>query len=190
MAVSTSGYYAWRKRLTIRPKVKRKNLAQLVRDCYFENRRRYGVRRIKAALNKQGIKIGKYKVRSLMKEEGLKAIGPKSFKPKTTDSKGTLASPNLLKGIPLEECAATKIIIGDITYIPLQNGAWCYLAVWQDTRNTPNHRMESERRDDSGIGHFSVEKSDNQRIGQSRSNHSLGSGKSIRFQWFSAIIEN
>ncbi len=25
-----------------------------------------------------------------------------------------------------------KIIIGDITYIPLQNGIWCYPAVWQD----------------------------------------------------------
>jgi transposase InsO family protein len=132
MEVSMSGYYAWRRRLTEPPKLRRKTLAQLVRDCYFENRRRYGVRRIKAALNKQGIKIGKYKVRILMKEEGLKAIGPKSFKPKTTDARGTLASPNLLKDIPLEECAATKIIIGDITYIPLQNGAWCYLAVWQD----------------------------------------------------------
>lgn len=122
MDVSASGYYAWRKRLTIRLKLKRKNLAQLVRNCYFENRRRYGVRRIKAALNKQGIKIGKYKVRVLMKEEGLRAIGPKSFKPKTTDSKGTLASPNLLKDNPLEECAPTKVIIGDITYIPLQDG--------------------------------------------------------------------
>ncbi len=132
MGVSASGYYAWRKRLTIGPKLKRKNLSQLVRNCYFENRRRYGVRRIKAALNKQGIKIGKYKVRVLMKEEGLRAIGPKSFKPKTTASRGTIASPNLLKGIPLEECAPTKIIIGDITYIPLQNGSWCYLAIWQD----------------------------------------------------------
>jgi len=190
MEVSMSGYYAWRRRLTEPPKLRRKTLAQLVRDCYFENRRRYGVRRIKAALNKQGIKIGKYKVRILMKEEGLKAIGPKSFKPKTTDARGTLASPNLLKDIPLEECAATKIIIGDITYIPLQNGAWCYLAVWQDTRNTPNHRLESERRDDSGFSHFSIEKSDKQRTGQSRSNHSLGSGKSIRFGWFSAVVEN
>lgn len=132
MEVSASGYYAWRKRLTEPPKLRRKTLAQLVKECYFENRRRYGVRRIKAALNKQGIKIGKYQVRVLMKEEGLRAIGPKSFKPKTTDSKGTLASPNLLKGIPLEECAWAKIIIGDITYIPLQDGSWCYLAVWQD----------------------------------------------------------
>lgn len=132
MGVSTSGYYAWCKRLTIRPGLKRKNLAQLVRNCYFENWRRYGVRRIKAALNKQGIKIGKYQVRVLMKEEGLRAIGPKSFKPKTTDARGTIASPNLLKGIALEECAWAKIIIGDITYIPLQDGSWCYLAIWQD----------------------------------------------------------
>jgi putative transposase len=132
MEVSESGYYAWRKRLQIPPKLRRKTLAELVKNCYFENRRRYGVRRIKADLNKQGHKIGKFQVRQLMKEEGLKAIGVKSFKPKTTDSKGTIASPNLLKDIKLEECAATKIIIGDITYIPMQNGGWSYLAVWQD----------------------------------------------------------
>jgi putative transposase len=132
MEVSESGYYAWRKRLQIPSKLRRKTLAELVKNCYFENRRRYGVRRIKADLNKQGHKIGKFQVRQLMKEEGLKAIGTKKFKPQTTDSKGTLASPNLLKDIKLEECAATKIIIGDITYIPLQNGSWSYLAVWQD----------------------------------------------------------
>jgi transposase InsO family protein len=132
MEVSASGYYAWRKRLIEPPKLKRKTLAQLVRNCYFENRRRYGVRRIKAALNKEGVTIGRFQVRQLMKEEGLKAIGPKRFKPKTTDSKGTLASPNLLKDIKIGECAPAKIIIGDITYIPLQDGTWCYLAIWQD----------------------------------------------------------
>jgi putative transposase len=67
-----------------------------------------------------------------MKEQGLVAIAPKKFVPKTTDSKGTLASPNLLKEINPAECALSKIIIGDITYIPLQDGSWCYLAMWQD----------------------------------------------------------
>ena len=62
----------------------------------------------------------------------MKAIQPKSFVPKRTDSKGVKAAPNLLKGIKLGESARAKIIIGDITYIPLQNGSWCYLAVWQD----------------------------------------------------------
>lgn len=132
MEVSPSGYYAWRNRLTQPPKMRRKNLARLVKDCYFENRRRCGTRRIKASLNKRGIAVGRYQVRSLMKEQGLVAIVAKKYKPRTTDSKGTAASPNLLNDIKLEKCAVGKIIIGDITYIPLQNGSWCYLAVWQD----------------------------------------------------------
>ena len=82
MEVSSSGYYAWRKKQTMEPKPRRKNLAQFVKNCYFENRKCYGVRRIRASLNKQGVKIGKYKVRKLMKEEGLKAIGPKEFVPR------------------------------------------------------------------------------------------------------------
>jgi putative transposase len=132
MEVSVSGYYAWGKRLTEPPKLRRKMLSELVKNCYFENRRRYGVRRIKASLNKEGIKIGKFQVRQMMKEQGLRAIQPKTYVPKTTNSKGVKASPNLLKDIKLEECASAKIIIGDITYIPLQNGSWCYLAIWQD----------------------------------------------------------
>lgn len=132
MQVSGSGYYAWRKRLTKPPCLRRKSLKQLVRNCYFENRRRYGARRISLALSKIGTEIGRRKTRSLMKEEGLKAIQNKAFKPKTTDSKGTKAAPNLLADIKLSECAVGKIIIGDITYIRLRGGKFCYLAVWQD----------------------------------------------------------
>jgi transposase InsO family protein len=132
MKVSGSGYYAWRKRLSKPPCLKRKRLAELVRNCYFENRRRYGSRRIKQALAKNGVNIGRQKIRRLLTEEGLKAIQAKAFKPKTTDSKGVNAAPNLLSNIEIEECAAHKIIIGDITYIRLSGGKFCYLAVWQD----------------------------------------------------------
>ena len=132
MKVSPSGYYAWRKRLTKPPSIRRKSLKQLVKNCYWENRKRYGSRRIKADLQKSGIKIGRFIIRKLMQEEGLKAIQPKSFKPKTTDSKGVQAAPNLLAQVPIKECAAEKIIIGDITYLPMKNGKFCYLAVWQD----------------------------------------------------------
>jgi transposase InsO family protein len=31
-----------------------------------------------------------------------------------------------------EEYAAGKLIVGDITYLPLRDGKWCDLAVWQD----------------------------------------------------------
>lgn len=132
MKVSPSGYYAWRKRLTEPPSVRRTSLKQLVKNCYWENRKRYGSRRIKASLEKSGIKIGRYAVRKLMGEEGLKAIQPKSFQPKTTDSRGTKASPNRLANSKSEEYAAERIIIGDITYLPMKSGKFCYLAVWQD----------------------------------------------------------
>jgi transposase InsO family protein len=62
MKVSSSGYYAWRKRLSQPPNLRRQNLAQLVRNCYFENRRRYGARRIsyslQKAINKGLVKAG------------------------------------------------------------------------------------------------------------------------------------
>lgn len=132
MRVSESGYYAWRKRREKPPSLRRKSLAQLVRDCYFENRRRYGSRRIKKALAKQGVEIGRFQIRRFLKEQNLKAIQPRSFKPRTTDSKGVQAAPNLLAEANLTECAAGKIVIGDITYIRLRGGRFAYLAIWQD----------------------------------------------------------
>jgi len=132
MQISASGYYAWRKRLSKPPCLKRKKLADLVRDCYFENRRRYGTRRIKHSLARDGFNIGRARVRRLLREQNLKAIQPKSFKPRTTDSRGVKASANLLAEVQVEECAAGKIIVGDITYVPLRGGRYCYLAVWQD----------------------------------------------------------
>jgi transposase InsO family protein len=131
--VSPSGYYAWKQRLTKPPCARRQQLKQLVRNCYFENRRRYGSRRIKEALAKDGFSLGRAAVRRLMKEEGLKAIQTRRFQPRTTDSRGVKAAPNLLAAIKPEECAGVgKIIVGDITYIRLRGGKFCYLAVWQD----------------------------------------------------------
>jgi putative transposase len=72
-------------------------------------------------------------VRSIMKQEDLRAIAPKSFAPRTTDSRhGGRTSPNLLKQLADEPLSAGETAVGDITYLPLQNGKWCYLATFQD----------------------------------------------------------
>ena len=70
----------------------------------------------------------------------------KAFKPKTTDSQGTTAAPNLLAEVNDQESVASKIIIGDITYIRLRGGKFCYLAVWQDkiTRRIIGWSLASE----------------------------------------------
>ena len=118
--------------MTKPPSLKRKRLADLVRDCYWENRRRSGTRRTQKALRQTGIKVGRFQIRRLVKEQQLKAIQPGSFTARTTDSRGVKAAPNLLAEVKISECAAGKIIVGDITYLRLRNGKFCYLAVWQD----------------------------------------------------------
>jgi putative transposase len=97
---------------------------------FDEHRRRYGSRRIKAELCERGIKIGRQQVIGLMRKQGLKAIQPRSFVPKTTQSANTKRSPYLLDQAPLN--APGQVLVGDITYIPLQDGSYAYLAVWQD----------------------------------------------------------
>lgn len=67
-----------------------------------------------------------------MKAENLRAIQPKKFVPKTTNSKhGKLASRNLLTDEANQPSAKAQVIIGDIRYLPLANEQWCYPAVWR-----------------------------------------------------------
>ncbi len=129
MKVARSGYYAYQKRKTADKLVVAKSSeAHSVRTCFYEHRRRYGSRRIARQL-----KMGRFRVRSLMREEGLRAIAPKSFVPRTTDSRhGGRISPNLLKELAGEFGGVGELVVGDITYLPLQNGRWCYLATFQD----------------------------------------------------------
>ncbi|GAA3937203.1 hypothetical protein GCM10022209_35010 [Chitinophaga oryziterrae] len=63
---------------------------------------------------------------------GLKAIQPRSFVPKTTDSRHPYTiSPNVLKkqGFP---SGMNATWVGDITYIPMADGTFRYLSVWMD----------------------------------------------------------
>jgi transposase InsO family protein len=67
-----------------------------------------------------------------MKTQGLMAIQPKSFKPRTTESRHRLGySPNLLLDSQ-EVTDINQVIVGDITYIPLEGGTFSYLAMLMD----------------------------------------------------------
>jgi len=128
MQVNSCSYYRYVKGATYRESIEKAKLRAQVKVCFTENSRRYGSRRIAAAL-----RIGRATVRGVMKQEGLRAIAPKSFKPNTTDSKHNLGiSENLLKNSLNEPQAAGEVLIGDITYLPLANGKFCYLACLQD----------------------------------------------------------
>jgi putative transposase len=77
--------------------------------------------------------MGRFRVRRLMKEQNLQAIQPKSYVPRTTDSKhGGRISPNLLQDKKREVERKGRVMVGDITYLALRNGKFCYLATYQD----------------------------------------------------------
>lgn len=127
--LSRSSYYEYRQEKTYQ--VDQQEL-ECVRGVFVLHRRRYGSRRISKALGHQGIKMGRFKVRRLMKAGDLKAIQPKSFVPKTTNSKHTLGyAPNVLSRIDFPQ-APNRVFVGDITYLPTTYGQWLYLNVWID----------------------------------------------------------
>jgi hypothetical protein len=91
LGLSRSGYYAWKKR-----PARQDQLALQVEEVFCQNSRRYGSRRITAELREQTV-IGRHRVRRLRREQGLQAIQPRRFAPRTTDSRhGQRMSPNLL----------------------------------------------------------------------------------------------
>lgn len=128
MQVRRSCYYSWRANVGYGLSAAEIRQTARIKECFYFHRRRYGSRRIAAELE-----ISRFQVRSVMKCEGLRAIAPKRFKPQTTDSKHGLAtSENLLQNQLNAPMGKGEVLVGDITYLRLQNGKFCYLACLQD----------------------------------------------------------
>lgn len=132
LRVSRSGYYRFLKGETYRPSPLKEKRGQALRAAFLRHRRRYGSRRLRAELAGEGLKTGRHQIRESMRDMGLKAIQPKSFVPRTTQSgHGKRNSPNLLLGKELP-AGPDRVWLSDITYLPLASGGFGYLATWMD----------------------------------------------------------
>ena len=132
LEVQRSCYYAWRRGGKSRRARKDAELKPVIRDIFWEHKRRYGARRIAKELAARNTNCGVERVGRLLGEMELKAIQPKSFRPRTTDSRHRLGySPNLLLASPPPR-GIDQIWVGDITYIPVENGSFLYLAMLVD----------------------------------------------------------
>ena len=102
-------------------------LALAIGTIFHQHRRRYGYRRIWKQLGVEGIVCAPCRVRRLMREQGLVALQPKTYTPKTSDGRADAPSPNLLLDKPLP-ALPNEVWAGDITFIPYAD-KWLYLAV-------------------------------------------------------------
>jgi transposase InsO family protein len=132
LAVSRAGYYAWHSEYETARERRDRELLPLICDIFWNHKRRYGARRIAVELGARGQRCGVDRVAKLLKTQGLQAIQPQSYKPRTTDSRHTHGySPNLLVKMPPPE-ELNRVWVADITYIPLPRNAFAYLALLLD----------------------------------------------------------
>lgn len=130
--VNRSAYYDWLKGKTYQKSVEAQGREQRILEVFRWHKRRYGARRIVKALIKEDVKTSRSEVRKVLSRYGYKAIQPRSFVPKTTNSKHHYPiNQNLLLELPAAS-SPNAIWVGDITYIPLVNGQWAYLSEWMD----------------------------------------------------------
>lgn len=132
LEISRSAFYSWKSSSNTHRDKSDIELTPKVNTIFRRHRRRYGSRRIVSTLADQGESISRRRVSRIMKTQGLKAIQPKSFKPRGTESRHRLGyNPNLLLQ-ELELNSMNALWVGDITYIPIAEIRFGYLAVLMD----------------------------------------------------------
>lgn len=132
LRVSRSGFYAWRRDVVSLRDLKDRELSPVIAEIFWNHRKRYGARRIAVELRRRDILCGVSRVARLLKTQGLQAIQPKSFKPKTTESRHRLGYNDNLLSQCESPSSINRVWVGDITYIPLRSGRFGYMAVLMD----------------------------------------------------------
>lgn len=128
LGVSRSGYYGARQRAKIAPKACL--VSTQLKAEFAASGKVYGSRRLGAVLRAQGLHIGRYRVRRLMRENRLRTLWRRKFV-HTTDSGHALPVSDNVLARRFNPSSPNQAWVSDITYIRTRSG-WLYLAVVLD----------------------------------------------------------
>lgn len=132
LAVSRSGYYAWRKRPVSEFSQRREELTSHIQAIHARKYHDvYGAPRLQAELAAQGCPCNRKTVAKCMKEAGIKAATVKKFRVTTTDSNHPLPVAENIVNRAFAPSDKNQTWTADITYIPTDEG-WLYLAAVED----------------------------------------------------------
>jgi len=126
LQISSSAYYAWRKRPESERKRENNALIPLVQEIHTRMRKSYGTRRMAKELRKQGVDCGRNRARTLMRVAGVQVKQKKKFCI-TTDSNHNLPIAANLLNRQFDVSEPNRYWVSDITYIWTAKG-WLYLA--------------------------------------------------------------
>lgn len=127
LGVSRAGYYQSRRRAAPAKDV----LASVqVKAAFTTSGKSYGSRRVRMALAQRGVQMGRFRVRRLMRENGLRPVWKRKFV-NTTDSKHDYPVAQNLLDRQFTVAQPNQAWVSDITYIRTRQG-WLYLAAVMD----------------------------------------------------------
>jgi len=127
LEVSTSGYYAWRKRERSQRAREDAMLTAAIKRIHEESSGTYGAPRIHAKLRREGYRIGRKRVARLMRAAGLRGVSRRSFVTTTSRDQAARPAPDLVER-DFSATAPNQLWVADITYVPTAT-RFMYLSV-------------------------------------------------------------
>nr|WP_264082871.1 IS3 family transposase [Pseudomonas urmiensis] len=128
LGVKRSSFYAWRKRQA-RKNPERDQLRSAVEGHFKVSRGSAGSRTLTEELRRDGHKVGRYKVRSLMREAGLKCRQRRPHRYRSSGAEALIAENQLKRNFKVS--TINEVWCGDVTYIQVGK-RWLYLAAVLD----------------------------------------------------------
>lgn len=130
LALNRSNIYRHKKEKSVNISPIQQDLIQRICTIFNMSGRNYGSRRIQKVLLADGIHIGRYKVRRIMRQQGLVTTWRSKFI-KTTHSKYNMKVAENVLNQEFNPDSANRTWVADITYIWTASG-WLYLAAVMD----------------------------------------------------------
>jgi putative transposase len=127
LEVSRAGYYQHQQRAT---QTEESVEMIQVKAAFADSGSTYGSRRLCRALSAKGIRMGRYKVRRIMRQTQCRPVWKRQFI-HTTDSKHLLPVADNILNRQFEPDQPDQAWVSDITYVRTRQG-WLYLAVVMD----------------------------------------------------------
>ncbi len=127
LGISRSGYYAAQRAAAAR---KVCPITPVLKAAFAASGSTYGSRRLSAALCADGLAVGRYRVRRLMRGAGLRPVWRRKFIHTTNSRHGLPVAENILDR-RFDPPTPNQAWVGDITYIRTRSG-WLYLAIVLD----------------------------------------------------------
>jgi transposase InsO family protein len=127
LEVSRSAYYERKKAIPSARQVTDAELTEKINEVHDESNGTYGYLRVRKALADEGVEVGKWRVRRLMRAAGLEGRAKKRWRTTTVADPQAEAAKDLIQRHfgPCEEL--DRRYVGDITYVATWEG-WAYLA--------------------------------------------------------------